>query len=331
MELVYIGDKTFLREPNQINITWRITRNCNFSCWYCCEHSNKRKNLSFEDSLKVVDFLSKLDKDFIRLNITGGEPTLYPRFMNLMAATLDSISPEIRLRLTLWTNLSANVQMYQNFYNLCSQYDNVESVIVPGFHKEFMKIEDFKEKYNSLRDYGIEKMLFTVYEDNCFEDVEKVVNYPCIVRAVHGKESIMENNIMDFGHFHYFREPVSIYHDNGKYYYSNSLETKNLHKYVCKSYVYNPLINDDGRVYACPRLFYSTVKSYSLLDEKETEELLKREDILCPLSECPCDWFVPKFGMKSYSKIKDSITLDFLKEIEEIEREGMELRAGIEI
>jgi len=330
MELVYTGDKSFLRDRDRINVTWRINRLCNFECWYCIEHERDRRLLSYQDALKVVDYLSKIDKKFIRLNITGGEPTLYPRFLNVVAAILDSISPETRLHFNLWTNLSANIQMYQEFYNLCSQYDNVEPGIIPGFHKESMKFEAYEQKWKALKDYGIGKMLFTVYENDCFGDVVKAKDYPHIIRAVKGKEEVMENVDMDFGHFHYYYEPISIFYKDGKYYYSNSLETKDVNKFVCKAYEYNLYIDDDALAYACPRVTRNVkTRPYNLLDNSDVERLLKRDSMVCPLTNCTCEWWIPKFSMGEYNKLKDILDLDYLDSIEEIDREGIDVREGM--
>jgi MoaA/NifB/PqqE/SkfB family radical SAM enzyme len=329
MELVYSGDKTFLREPDQINIVWRLLRLCNYNCWYCYEYDNKRKILPYNDALKIVEFLSKIDKKFIRLNITGGEPTLYPRFLDLIAMIIAFISSDSKLRLTLWTNLSANVQLYKEFYSFCCRFSNVEPVIVPGFHKGFTDIEDFKNKWDALRNFGIDKMVFTVFEDECFEDIEKVRDYPYIVRAVKGKEEVMDNKDIDFGFFHYYVEPVSVFYD-GEYVYSDTLETKEFPNYVCKAYEYNLYIDDDAKAYACPRsIRHVKTKSYNLLDEKETEMLLRRDAIVCPLPDCVCEWFIPKFSMRGYHRLKDTMSLEFLESLRKVDKKGIDLREGI--
>lgn len=109
-----------------------VTGNCNFSCTYC----NKLK--SFIDYNEIISFIDKYS-NLRHVQITGGEPYLYPKLRNLCEFIKSK-----NIKIGLSTNGSANLYFYQSLpidmfsislddYDekilLCHGYHNVQTII----------------------------------------------------------------------------------------------------------------------------------------------------------------------------------------------------------
>ncbi len=79
--------KVTSRWPHQgsIKIEWNLGKRCNYDCSYCPAsiHDNTSPHTDIEVLKATVDKLMTLGKP-IRLSFTGGEPTVHPRFKELV-------------------------------------------------------------------------------------------------------------------------------------------------------------------------------------------------------------------------------------------------------
>jgi MoaA/NifB/PqqE/SkfB family radical SAM enzyme len=79
--------KVTSRWPHQesIKIEWNIGKRCNYDCSYCPSaiHDNTSPHTDIEILKSTVDKLMTLGKP-IRLSFTGGEPTVHPKFRELI-------------------------------------------------------------------------------------------------------------------------------------------------------------------------------------------------------------------------------------------------------
>lgn len=87
-----------------LNITLRLSDKCNFSCKYCNYYDNSKKHIPLEDLKKIIDELHKVHYKKINWYIHGGEPTVYPNFIEAMLYILDS--KEIENDIEVQTNSS---------------------------------------------------------------------------------------------------------------------------------------------------------------------------------------------------------------------------------
>jgi len=75
------------RYPHQetIKIEWNLGKRCNYDCSYCPSsiHDNSSPHTDIEVLKKTVDRLMILGKP-VRLSFTGGEPTVHPKFQELI-------------------------------------------------------------------------------------------------------------------------------------------------------------------------------------------------------------------------------------------------------
>jgi len=79
--------KVTSRWPHQdsIKIEWNLGKRCNYDCSYCPSsiHDNSSPHTDIETLKATVDKLMTLGKP-IRLSFTGGEPTVHPKFQELV-------------------------------------------------------------------------------------------------------------------------------------------------------------------------------------------------------------------------------------------------------
>jgi len=70
---------------NSVKIEWNLGKRCNYDCSYCPSeiHDNSSQHTDIEILKSSVDQLMKLGKP-IRISFTGGEPTVHPKFEELV-------------------------------------------------------------------------------------------------------------------------------------------------------------------------------------------------------------------------------------------------------
>ena len=70
---------------NTIKIEWNLGKRCNYDCSYCPSsiHDNSSPHTDIEILKATVDKLMTLGKP-VRLSFTGGEPTVHPKFAELI-------------------------------------------------------------------------------------------------------------------------------------------------------------------------------------------------------------------------------------------------------
>jgi len=72
---------------NRLKVEWNLSKRCNFDCSYCSPHTHDNHSLwkKLDDYKKAVDKLVKCTDKEIWLSFTGGEPCIYPNFLDLIS------------------------------------------------------------------------------------------------------------------------------------------------------------------------------------------------------------------------------------------------------
>lgn len=161
-----IVTKTFRRDvpPFRVCATWLINNKCNYRCSYCLNGFNEPpgfKTLTSEEWFIVWKRI--YDKyGTISIQITGGEPTVYPDFFEIMKNVSQMHNVELQTNL-FWSpeELIGKVS------------PNRVSRIGGSFHSEFTKFEDFLEKAVILRDAGFKMEINYVAYPPILDDAEK--------------------------------------------------------------------------------------------------------------------------------------------------------------
>ncbi|NQT75671.1 MAG: radical SAM protein [Candidatus Omnitrophica bacterium] len=129
--------------PYKVFWNWEITYACNYKCTYCYFWKIKERHAPID-----VDRWSGIWDDIFdkygccHIRFSGGEPTLYPGFFDLLA----ELSSKHTIDIT--TNFSFDI------YELIEKVNPQPLMISPSFHPEFDEIKDFLKKIAILRKHN---------------------------------------------------------------------------------------------------------------------------------------------------------------------------------
>lgn len=124
------------RWPHQtsIKVEWNLGKRCNYDCSYCPAsiHDNTSTHTDIEILKSTIDKLMTLGKP-VRLSFTGGEPTVHPKFKELIQyCNHVGIS---------WISVTTNGTMPYEFYASL----NVDQIVF-SLHLEY----DWQRVYNTM-------------------------------------------------------------------------------------------------------------------------------------------------------------------------------------
>jgi len=133
---------------NKFEITWLPLWKCNFKCPYCSGWRNTN-GLEFQPLNILTNIWDNLFENIksselkIDLIISGGEPTIYPNFFELLKYFITKVS-----KIHICTNLSFNAS---EFLNLKIPYDKIS--FNTTFHPTCISIDKFLANLMLLKDY----------------------------------------------------------------------------------------------------------------------------------------------------------------------------------
>ena len=143
-EKVYYPEYPRLDAPYRVFWNWEITYNCSYKCAYCpIWHKNDGRfiNCNLKDWETVWDnIFDKYGSCHIRFS--GGEPSTYPDFVDLLVMLSKKHTLEIS------TNLTFDITTF------IKKINHEQIVISSSFHPEFISLEIFLEKVLLLRKNG---------------------------------------------------------------------------------------------------------------------------------------------------------------------------------
>ncbi|MDD5021645.1 MAG: 4Fe-4S cluster-binding domain-containing protein [Endomicrobiaceae bacterium] len=137
-----------MNDNNKFEITWLPLWKCNFQCPYCLRRTNTNA-LEFQPLntiIKVWDNLFHKLQDTeteIELNISGGEPTLYPNIFEILKCFTKDV-----LKIHVYTNFSFNAY---DFLNLKLSSEKI--FFHATFHPAYMSLDNFINNLILLKEY----------------------------------------------------------------------------------------------------------------------------------------------------------------------------------
>lgn len=130
------------KQSKVFKIEWNMGKRCNFNCSYCDEftHDNKSNHLPFEVAKKTIDKIREktVDKK-IKINLTGGEPTVNPDIEKIINYMYDN-----NIDVGITTNGSRTLDFYKKIFPKLAS-------LIFSYHMEYHKREVIPENIVELK------------------------------------------------------------------------------------------------------------------------------------------------------------------------------------
>ena len=128
------------------SVDWYIGKRCNFACSYCVDylHDYTSPHVPIENMKKLVDLIHAKEGGNVLWSLTGGEPTIHPKFLDLCAY--------IKEKGSKYTSVTTNGSRTLDYHK---QLFDVVDGITQSFHFEFMehRIDEYIHKFIELEKY----------------------------------------------------------------------------------------------------------------------------------------------------------------------------------
>lgn len=307
------------REP-VMEVTLRLSNNCNFKCEYCSYYDNSHKPNNIEFMKVIINQIIETYKNYTKIvyYFHGGEPTIYPYFVELVEY-IDQVhkSLDFSYKIEVQTNstkIKANffkALIGKNIYFVCS------------YQQHQNKIETFKTFINYCIEYKMLSGVDLILEEFETTDYNEIVNLykwlEELKNETNGKYSIQTNTVDGKDTPKEYQEIMNASKDKESLlitYNDSSTEKVNLDKFVSEqrnnflffncnvglnSIIIDTTINNEVSVYKCfsDILYNKNKPNIKLIDSdiKNLSEKLKKliKPNRCLYRKCVCEIQVPKW------------------------------------
>lgn len=281
---------------------------CNYNCEYCYNEfprSNKKLDLN-----KLYFFISeilikKLNKQYIYLELIGGEPTLHPALQSFCKklSTLENVY------ITIYTNFSKDVEYYKTLLEI-----NNRISLILSWHTANTQ---FKEKLSFFSKEQISKKITVsvIYEHNNIDKALEIFDYvrmtypyikelsfPLIDDSAnyHGKTYSEKDMIKYNKRLTYIKDLTQIkiqYNDNtfeivDQHYFITDEKNKCFKYWLCNAGIDFCFVYFNGDI--CPCDGYRNIPINNINTDKIVDFTLNKKPIFCKVEYCPCVFDVYK-------------------------------------
>ncbi len=320
VEIVRAGSKE-LFNSEVLNINWVLTRKCNYTCSYCTVYDNKNGLFPpIENLMKAVDQISKLNRSKYIITLTGGEPTIHPKFTELLKYIVDNLREKVHV-ITI-TNLSRTSRFFNDLCENLKSYEEHLSFIA-SYHFEFAEKEKYLENAKILTQNGFRIHLSILAHPDRIELVKSLelelkkikngkLNYELIiVRQDYGTEPDKRYKKEDLQWLKEFytdskenkRILIDWQKDNNKVereiFSGAELNAKGLNKFkgmICNAGKNILSINGNGDIDKAV-CFRKTTGNKKNIYNKDDAIKESTKPVICPFERCSCiaDLQIPKY------------------------------------
>jgi len=147
-DITSFGQKTMLDNP-LFSVSWILGRFCNYNCSYCWPYARSDKVDHYDIDLykKTIDEIKRQARqngftDF-HFSFSGGEPTAYKDFLNLIDHYSSDIEPKYQ-SFHMTSNCSPGLKWWKRLVGKLSLLDRAS--VTASFHAEFANETEFSEK-----------------------------------------------------------------------------------------------------------------------------------------------------------------------------------------
>ena len=276
-----------------IKVEWNLGKRCNYDCSYCPSniHDNSSPHTDIEILKATIDKLATLGKP-IRLSFTGGEPTVHPKFNELIKYA--------RYKGIHWISVTTNGTLPFEFYSSLPVDQYVFSL-----HLEY----DWLRVYNTLSKLADETKIKLIAQIMCHHDhmTSAITLFarcmsdqiPATLRRIRWTEG--DHDLFDDMRYHpddlnWIKKQEATVQgncviDNSKIIHANDVIKLHLNKYkgwTCSAGIESLMINWDGDVHrATCRVGGSLGNIY------EGNFVAPSEPVTCDRNFCTCAADIP--------------------------------------
>lgn len=296
--------KVTSRWPHQssIKIEWNLGKRCNYDCSYCPSsiHDNTSPHTDIETLKMCIDKLVTLGKP-IRLSFTGGEPTVHPKFADLIRYA--------KHKGITWISVTTNGTLPFEFYNSLPVDQYVFSI---HLEYDWMRVMNTITKLADSSNVKLIGQIMAHHEHIPFAKVVKGMldqnAIPCTVRRIRWTEG--DHDLFDDMRYHpddlnWIKEQEATISGNcvidkgslgEQIIHANDVIKLHLNKYkgwTCNAGIESLMINWDGVVHrATCRVGGSLGNIY------EGTFNVPTEPVICDRNFCTCAADIPLTKVK---------------------------------
>jgi MoaA/NifB/PqqE/SkfB family radical SAM enzyme len=275
-----------------IKVEWNLGKRCNYDCSYCPDviHDNTSEHTDITILKATVDKLITLGKP-IRLSFTGGEPTVHPRFEELI-----NYAKHVGVHwISVTTNGTRKPEWYKTqrvdqyvfsvhfeydyqrvLHNITSMTGTDKSLIVQlmAHHDHMQAVKDSAAYLDLVKvPYTVRRIRWTEGDHNIFDDMRY---HPDDYKWIIDQEATVTGNCVI---------------DNEKILHANDIIKIHLNKYkgwTCNAGIESLMINWDGDVHR------ATCRVGGSLGNIYLENInVPTEPIICTRDNCTCAADIP--------------------------------------
>lgn len=266
---------------HKVFFTWELTFECNYRCSYC--HAPKPWNPGARKTLypgvrKWTQIWENIYDNYgeCEMVVSGGEPFIYPDFM------------ELAIRISKFHILEFCTNLFFNVNPIIDNMDPKRVRIGTSFHPEFSELEFFIKKVSLLQDRGFETWINFVPWPPFFsqlENIKKVLESNSIKIVLQPFIGQYEGRQYPQGYTDSEKRTLGIFSDeaNIKAVDFKTTEKSNKKGKLCRMGQNYAFIHPDGETDRCCK--DHSLKLGNIIDK--TFRLLE-EPIPCQSSECNC-------------------------------------------
>jgi MoaA/NifB/PqqE/SkfB family radical SAM enzyme len=278
---------------SSVKVEWNLGKRCNYDCSYCPSsiHDNISPHTDIEILKATVDKLKTLGKP-IRLSFTGGEPTVHPKFSELIKyCNYKGIS---------WISVTTNGTLPYEFYASL----RVDQLVF-SLHLEY----DWQRVYNTMSKVADMTKIKVIAQIMChhdYQDAAVTIFARCLsahipatlrrIRWTEGDHDLFDDMRYHPDYLHWIKKQEATVQgnciiDGNQIIHANDVIKLHLNKYkgwTCNAGIESLMINWDGDVHrATCRVGGSLGNIY------EGDFVAPSEPVTCDRNFCTCAADIP--------------------------------------
>lgn len=147
------------------NVMWTHSNMCNYRCSYCTPNHYAGDIRGPKDYSKMINFLVKWQgNDLLCLDITGGEPTLWPKFQDFCKDYMEAATGPVGITFT--SNGARTLRYWKEF-------DAPIDTIGFSFHPEFASEDHYLNVLEAVQDKGSRIDVYLLAYPKYFDKIQK--------------------------------------------------------------------------------------------------------------------------------------------------------------